>query len=179
MLLSLSSAELPILMWFQSLRNPLCSAIAVPLGAAAAHGELFIVLTLLLLLYKPTRKVGLVCATSLLLDLLTVNILIKPCVARIRPYDLSAALTALGALQHDFSFPSGHTAVAFAFAAPISLLGQKAHLSALTLAAIVGLSRLYLGVHYPTDVLAGAVIGTCCGLFALLLWKKAFKRDMI
>ncbi len=176
---ALSLLELPILDWFQTLQNPLCDAVARFLSVIAANGEVFILLTLLLLLYKPTRPVGLVCATALLLELLVVNITIKPLVARVRPYDLNPAVRLIVGAPHDYSFPSGHTGVAFAFAAAVSPLGKKAHTLALAFACLMGVSRLYLYVHYPTDVLGGALCGTLCGLTALFLWKKRLDRDII
>ncbi|MBE6994844.1 MAG: phosphatase PAP2 family protein [Ruminococcaceae bacterium] len=179
MLTSLSYAELPILDWFQTLHNPVLDRLAVFLGAIAANGEVFILLTLLLLLYKPTRKAGIVCATAILFDVLIVNVTIKPLVARIRPYDINTAVTILGSAPHDFSFPSGHTGIAFAFATGASVMGKKAHTLAVAFAAIMALSRLYLYVHYPTDVLAGLIIGVCCGLLAVFLWKKRFDRGIM
>lgn len=175
----LSLFEIGILEWFQSIHNPASDLIAKFLNIAAAHGEIFIILSLILLAYKPTRKIGLVCGTALLLDLLLVNITVKPLVERVRPYDLCSALEIIIKAPHDFSFPSGHTAVSFAFAAAISPLGKKAHTLALSFACLMGISRLYLCVHYPTDVLAGAVMGTACGIAALFIWKKAFKHDII
>lgn len=175
----LSLFELNILDWFQSLRNPLFDALAKGLDLSAGHGEIFILVTLLLLMRKPTRKVGLVCATALIFDLLLVNVTVKPLFERIRPFDLNPAVDLIIAAPHDFSFPSGHTAVSFAFAAGVSPMGRKAHTLALAFASVMGISRLYLYVHYPTDVLAGAFLGTVCGLAALLVWKKAFKHDII
>lgn len=173
---ALSLFELNILDFFQTLANPVCDFIASILSVISANGEIFIIISLGLTLYKPTRKAGLCCLTALLFDFLLLNVIIKPAVARIRPYDLNTAVQLIVKAPHDYSFPSGHTGVAFAFAAAVSLLGKKAHKTALVFACIMGISRLYLYVHYPTDVLAGAVVGTVCGLLSIYLWKYIWAR---
>ena len=174
---ALSMFELNILDFFQTLQNPVCDAIASLLSVIAANGEVFILLTLLMLLYKPTRRAGLVCTTALILDFLILNVTIKPLVARIRPYDLNPAVQLIVRAPHDFSFPSGHTGVSFAFAFALKYLGKKPHRAAVIFAVVMGLSRLYLYVHYPTDVLAGALVGAICGLMSVFVWKKASKSD--
>lgn len=176
---ALSLFELPVLHWFQTLHNPLCDALSLLLDRLAAHGEIFILLILLMLLYKPTRPAGMVCAAALLLNLLVVNITIKPLVARVRPNDLDAALHLILDAPHDYSFPSGHTSVSFAFAAALRPLGRRPRCAAFAFACLMGLSRLYLGVHYPTDVVCGALLGALCGRAALFLWKKRYSHDMI
>lgn len=178
-MIALSYAELPILDWFQTIHNPVFDIIARFLDVINGHGEIFILITALLLLYKPTRKAGIVCATALVFDYLLLNKCLKPMVGRIRPYDLNPLIQLITEAPHDFSFPSGHTGVSFAFAAAISVFGKKAHTLALAFACLMGISRMYLYVHYPTDVLAGALVGTLCGLAALLLWKKIYNRDKI
>lgn len=176
---ALSYAELPVLDWFQTIHNPVFDGLAQILDLVNGHGEIFILISALLLLYKPTRKAGLICATALIFDYLLVNMTIKPWVARIRPYDLNPLVTLIVEAPHDFSFPSGHTAAAFAFAAAAASMGRKAHTLSLAFACLMGISRLYLYVHYPTDVLGGAFFGTLCGMAALFLWKKISERDKI
>ena len=176
---ALSYAELPILDWLQAIRNPVFDVLAQILDVINGHGEMYILICALLLLYKPTRKAGMICATALIFDYLLVNMTLKPLVARIRPYDLNPLVTLIVDAPHDFSFPSGHTAVSFAFAAAAACMGKKAHTLSLAFACLMGVSRMYLYVHYPTDVLAGAFFGTLCGLLALFLWKKIIGRDKI
>ena len=176
---ALSVAELRLLDLIQNISNPVFDLIATILNYIAANGEIFIIITALLLIYKPTRKNGLICATALLLDFIILNLLIKPAVGRIRPYDLNPLIDIIVRAPHDFSFPSGHTGVSFAFAAAIAPMGKRAYRAALILAVVMGLSRLYLYVHYPTDVLAGALVGFLCGKAALFLWKKTSDCDKI
>lgn len=151
------------------------------------HGKIWIILCLTLLLFKRTRKAGICGLLALLINLLITNVTLKPLVARVRPYEQFNDLILLLERQKDFSFPSGHTSSSFAAAWAIfqtyrlpklaadcstradknrkmdtdgwkkewSLLG----ISALILAVWIGWSRIYVAVHFPTDVLAGAVIG--------------------
>jgi undecaprenyl-diphosphatase len=88
--------------------------------------------------------------------------------ARIRPCDINTAISLLISRPLDYSFPSGHTMSSFAAAMVLFLTNKKIGIPALILAAFISLSRLYLYVHFPTDVLAGAVLGI---LFAHLSIK--------
>lgn len=127
-------------------------------------GVIWVVLALVLLIYPKTRKTGAALAVALALDVICCNLILKPFVARIRPCDINTAVQLLIPRPDDFSFPSGHTGASFAAASALYFSGSKLRFPALILAALIGFSRLYLYVHYPTDVLAGAV------LVALLGW---------
>lgn len=137
-------------------------------------GLLFIVATLLLLCFRRTRKMGAAAAAGLIVDLLVVNVTIKPLVSRPRPWLTMAGFQNLLTSSDPNSFPSGHTCAAFAFAAAICMTAPKKWMkaAALIVAALMGLSRLYVGVHYPSDVLAGAVIGTVCGLLGAWIIRR-------
>ena len=100
-------------------------------------------------------------------DALTV--LIKQVVPRHRPFEHQ-----LGPSERTHSFPSGHTATAFAGATVLSAFAPRYRVAFYALACLIGFSRLYNGVHYPTDVLAGAVLGV---LTALLLLGGARRRS--
>ncbi len=164
MLLNLSLWELPMLLWINThLQSAALDTLAMGLALLGDSGMIFIVLTLGLLLYKPTRHIGLCCALALMLDGFFINILLKPIVARVRPYDLTLLRIIVEPL-HDFSFPSGHTGAAFAFAFALRPFSKKWHIAAVVFGALMGLSRIYLCVHFPTDVLCGAVIGALCGI---------------
>ncbi|MDD6160322.1 MAG: phosphatase PAP2 family protein [Oscillospiraceae bacterium] len=137
-------------------------------------GLLFIVLTLVLLMIRKTRKTGLAAAGGLIVDLLVVNITVKPLVSRLRPWVVMEGFETLLTSSDPNSFPSGHTCAAFAFAAAVCVTAPKKWMkaAALIVAALMGWSRLYVGVHFPSDVLAGVVIGTLCGLAGAWLVKK-------
>ena len=132
-------------------------------------GLLWIALSLVMLLWKPTRKAGALALCAMILGLVVTNITIKPLLSRLRPW-LDWPIVPLVTEKDPNSFPSGHTCAAFA--AGLSwvraLPWRWGRIAAVSAAVLMGLSRLYVGVHYPTDVLAGAVIGSLC---AWVVWK--------
>lgn len=132
-------------------------------------GLLWIALSLVMLLWKPTRKAGALALGAMVLGLIVTNLTIKPLISRPRPW-LDWPIVPLVTEKDPNSFPSGHTCAAFA--AGLSwvrtLPWRWGRIAAVAAAVVMGLSRLYVGVHYPTDVLAGAVIGSLCAWAA---WK--------
>ena len=176
---AVSRVEMAILGFFHSIQGfaPL-DGLMLLISRLGNAGVIFIVMSLALLCVPRTRRLGGVCATALALDALLVNLMIKPFVARARPFT-DGAFELLLPAPSDFSFPSGHTAAAFAFAFALAPAGKKWQGAAIAFACAMGLSRLYLMVHFPTDVLFGALFGALCGKAALFLWKKAGKRDIL
>lgn len=138
-------------------------------------GVFWIVLTVLFLILPKTRRLGLCLALGLILDALLCNVLIKPLVGRIRPYDLRPQIELLVSAPSDFSFPSGHTAVSFAAVAALWRAKSRLWIAALVLALLIAFSRLYLYLHYPTDVLGGMVVGAIAGLLGAQLGLKILK----
>lgn len=136
-------------------------------------GRFWIGLSILLLIPKKTRKAGIAALLAMILNLLFTNVVLKNMVARTRPYEVIEGLRILIDPEKSFSFPSGHTASSFAAAyAYYRCSTQKRWgIAALVLAGLIGFSRLYVGVHYPTDVIGGALIG----IFAAWLASVAVK----
>ena len=131
-------------------------------------GLFWIGLGILMLFFKKTRKPGMAGLLAMALNFLMTNLTIKNLVARPRPYTVLENLEILIEQPGEFSFPSGHTSSSFAFAVAVYLLLPKKYgVPALVLAALISLSRLYVGVHYPTDVLGGFIVGTACA-FAIV-----------
>lgn len=128
-------------------------------------GTLWIVVGIILIIPKKTRKTGFTVLVALLMSLIINNGIIKHIVGRARPYDMVTGLeTVIGELK-DSSFPSGHTASSFAAAMVIFRnMSKKFGVPAIILAVLIGISRMYLGVHYPTDVIFGAISGIIIAL---------------
>ena len=177
---ALNLFEANIVLWIQeNLRVGFLNPIMQGITHLGDGGVFWIILSVLLLLFKKTRKVGLCCALALIFDLLVVNIAIKPLVARIRPYVVLNEITILTHQPGDHSFPSGHSAGSFACAwAFFRAYKKKWGVPALVLASLIALSRLYVGVHYPTDVLGGVVIGIIVGELGYRLGKNIWRKFM-
>lgn len=152
-------------------------------------GIFLILLSLALLLVRKTRRFGTAMAIGIALGALLVNVFLKVAIARPRPYaDVEGFFYPLWMMmgQHvesDMSFPSGHTNAAFAAMVPLFLLGnKKVSWLALVFGILMGISRIYLVVHYPTDVLGGLITGTIAGilgtLIAINLPKKWYRWDL-
>lgn len=136
-------------------------------------GFIWIVLTLILLVIPKTRKMGVILLAALILDVILCNGIIKNLVARTRPYDVNTAVQLLIRKPHDYSFPSGHTAASFASVSALYFAGEeRLWKPALVLAVLIACSRLYLYVHFPTDVLGGALLGVLCGYLGNRLVQK-------
>lgn len=172
-------AEQNILLWIQNnMRNDILNHIMIFITSLGNGGAIWIIMAMGLLIPKKTRKTGIMVISGLLLSLIINNIILKNLVARTRPYDMIAGLTSLVGIQRDYSFPSGHTASSFV-AAIIMLrnLPKKYGIPALILAFLISFSRLYVGVHYPTDVIAGALIATAISLFVCWIEKIIERKN--
>lgn len=145
-------------------------------------GIFWIAAALLFTIPKKTRKTGISMGAALLIGFIIGNLILKNSFARIRPYDLNAAIKPdmLVKTLSDFSFPSGHTLASFESATVLLIHDKRFGIPAVVLAVLIALSRLYLYVHYPTDVLAGAILGTFIGIFACkltdLICKKIYEK---
>ena len=142
----------------------------------ADSGIFWILLAVIFLFFKKTRKTGLMMGVALLSGLIVGNLTLKPLIGRIRPYDLNPGVSLLIDKLHDFSFPSGHTLSSFEGATVLLIRDKRFGIPAMILAAIIALSRLYLYVHYPTDVLAGAVLGITFGILAVSIVNAIDKK---
>ncbi len=157
----------------EHLRVPALDGVMTFITHLGDTGAIWIALALVLLAIPRTRKAGVVCAAALMLNLVLTNIALKNIIQRIRPYDVMESLKILVEAEHDFSFPSGHTACSFAGAwAMRRTLDKKFWIPAIVLAVLISLSRLYVGVHYPTDIIGGVIVGTFAAEAAYRLIRK-------
>lgn len=171
MLTFLQNADGAALLWIQEfVRQGILDPLVCLYTRLGNSGMLWIVLSIAMLCYKPTRKAGALSITAMLLGLLCTNVVLKHLVARPRPWLDVAGLIPLVNEPDPNSFPSGHTCAAFAAALSWwrTLPKKWMRTAGVVLAVCMGLSRLYVGVHYPSDVLAGALVGALCAWAA---WK--------
>ena len=165
MIESLMNLDSNILLFLQEyVRNPILNALLIPFTLSNNSGILCFVIIALFLYFKKHRKVGILMTISLILEF----VIIKNWVARIRPYEMIDGLTLLVGKANDLSFPSGHTGSAFALAVVVFMVMERKYgIIALVLASLMGFSRLYVGIHYPSDVLGGIVLGVITSIIAV------------
>jgi undecaprenyl-diphosphatase len=169
--------ELPVLYWIREhLTCPFFDWLMPAVSALSAHGEIWILLAAVLVCIPKTRRVGLTMGVTLLLGFLIGNVGLKNIIARVRPYDVATDVTLLVERLHDFAFPSGHTLASFGAATALTLTHRRWGAAALVLAAAIGFSRLYLFVHYPTDVVAGALLGVALAFAARWLVNCLYNK---
>ncbi len=165
--------EWELLYWIQEhCRSPIGDSLMVFISAIGNGGGIWIVLAAWLIWKRETRSAGLAVLAGLLLAALAANLTLKPLVGRLRPSDIDTAVSLLVARPTDASFPSGHTAASFAAAAVLYKSGSSWWKPAMALAVVMGFSRLYLFVHFPSDVLGGAGIGLAAGYTAVWLLRR-------
>ena len=175
---AISTFEGGFLLWIQNnLRNPFLTPIFTFLTHLGDKGILWIGLSLILLAHPRTRRVGVTCLISIVLSFTVANLILKPIVNRTRPYEFIQGLVNIIENQPDKSFPSGHSTNAFAVAWVMFRSFQKKWgVPPLILACVICFTRLYVGVHYPTDVLVGIIIGILASEAAMVIVKRLVKR---
>ena len=176
----MNEVELNILWWIREhLTHPFLDTVMPYISSLARHGEFWILIALILVCFKKTRKAGVAMGIAMACGYLIGNMGMKNLFARTRPYDVVVEVELLVAKLHDFSFPSGHTLVSFEAATALWFYHRKWGIAAFVLATLIALSRLYLFVHYPTDVLVGAVLGIGIGLAACVLTDRLWRGKKI
>lgn len=160
-----------------------CGFLDVIMKAASWLGDnglVWIIAAVLLLIFPKTRRGGLDTALCLAAASALNNLGIKNIVARARPYTVIEGLEILVEPLSSFSFPSGHSCSSFAaaFAIAMAFRGKGGGWAFLP-ACIIALSRLYVGVHYPTDVLCGAALGVLVAWGVYALSRRFIKGDLI
>ena len=182
--------DLAVFEWVQSIQSRLMTAIMVTITTLGDEGIIFIAMGIVFLFFKKYRKVGFAILIALVVMLLCNNIILKDLLARPRPFNLflidPEAYSAWGGenakyffpyLVHapsSFSFPSGHTSSAFAAAFAILIYNRKIGIPMTLFAALMGFSRIYVEVHYCTDVIAGAVVALVYALIAAGIVKLIY-----
>jgi len=168
-----------ILYLINNLHNEVLDKIMIFFTNLGDGGVIWIALAIILLFFKKTRKCGFLMLISMLCGLVIGNGILKNLIKRSRPCWIDTSITLLISNPTDYSFPSGHTLASFEAAVMILLHNKKAGLVALVLAVIIAFSRMYLFVHFPSDILGGAILGSAISLIVYYVSKKISKKGSV
>lgn len=178
--------ELEILHALQGIRSGLLDSIMLAITTLGDAGILWILTGVLLLAVpavrdekvehvKMRRIMGACILLAITLNFICSNLIIKNIVQRARPYQVDPSVIPL-VYPSEYSFPSGHTSSSFAAACSIFFRHKKAGIVALVLAAMIAFTRLYLFVHFPTDILGGIVFGIIWAVVAKICVDKYMEK---
>ena len=164
-----------ILRWINvKFRNKTFDKIMPIITSAGNLGIIWIVISVLLITKKDYRVLGQTILIALVITTIIGEGIIKNIVKRKRPFYGDDDKELLISRPITYSFPSGHTASSFAVATVFIKTDNAASLEIMLLACLIAFSRIYLGVHYPSDVIGGGIIGTLCGLITVMLFMSKF-----
>ncbi|QZY53680.1 phosphatase PAP2 family protein [Crassaminicella profunda] len=159
---------------YNYIQSPFLNKIMIPISTIGNGGFIWIIIILILLRTKKHRKMGLAATCALLLSAILGLLILKPLIQRPRPFVELSYIHLLIHAPSSYSFPSGHTITAFSTAITlVKMIKNKIFAIPIMLLAIfIGFSRIYLTVHYPSDVLAGIILGFICSNTVLFLLEK-------
>lgn len=164
--------ELEILHAIQGMHQEWLNPVMIFLSAIGEMGLVWVIISMILACVPRTRKCGLSMMAAMALSFLLGNCLLKNIIARPRPFSVDTSVIMLVPYPSEYSFPSGHTLNGFTASVTIFLYYRKAGVAAIFLAAAIAFSRMYLFVHYPTDILGGMVLGILDACLVYFLMKK-------
>ncbi len=165
--------DINILIFIQEkMHTALMNKVMPVITSLGSGGLVWVIITILLLISNKYKKVGMIMALSLILVTILGEGIIKHVVQRTRPCVDVPTMKMLVKIPKSYSFPSGHTAASFAAAGVLMINLKKYGLYALLLASLIAFSRLYLFVHYPSDVLVGAILGLACAKISSMIAKN-------
>lgn len=157
-----------ILFYIQTnLHTPVLDRIMILATAAGDNGLIWILLSLLFLINKKTRHIGITVLIALILSTVLGEGLVKNIIQRPRPYAEFPWVHLLIGESSTYSFPSGHTTSSFAVAYVLSRYFKRFSPVIWITAILIAFSRLYLFMHYPSDLAAGVILGLICGKIAI------------
>ena len=158
----------------EHIKNPFFDLVMPKITFLGDAGLIWIVICVILLLKPKYRKHGIRLGIGILSSFLLTSFILKPIFARTRPFNIRQAAELLISEPGGYSFPSGHTAVSFCAAAIILSINKKAGIAAIALASLIAFSRMYLYVHFPTDIIGGILVG----VFAAKAVNWLFRRSL-
>jgi undecaprenyl-diphosphatase len=173
----MTKLDLAILNFIRNnLTNPFWDRTMITFTSLGNGGIIWILLTLVFFATKEYKKMAKVLTLSMIFNFFIVNLIIKPTVARTRPFELVNGINLLVPKPIDPSFPSGHTAISFCFLFVVLFMTKSKIIKGITifLALLISYSRLYLFVHYPSDVIFGAIIGAAIAIFTMRYYFKGY-----
>lgn len=168
--------ELQFLYALQELHNDLLNTIMVFITSLGDGGIVWLSMAVVMLFFKKTRLCGITIMAGMALSLLLGNLFLKNVIARPRPCAVDPTVKLLIPYPSEYSFPSGHTLHGFTAATAIYLYFKKAGIGAFLLAAAVAFSRMYLFVHYPTDILGGILLGILDAMIVYTIVQKIMRK---
>ena len=162
-----------------NMRSSIMDKVMILITNLGNGARIWMLIGIVFLINKKYRRFGFMIIVALMLCFIVGNLSIKPLVARVRPFNAMPLLDGLLIKPPtDFSFPSGHTMCSFASAVVIFYMNKRIGIFALILSFLIGFSRLYLYVHYPSDVFLGMVIGILMGSMSIIIFNKIEKRNI-
>lgn len=164
--------EFLVLDFLQSIRFDFLDSLMVAITKLGNGGAVWIAIGVLMLFFKKYRRVGIAVLLGLLMGVVVGNLGIKNLVGRERPCAINTAVELLIPCPNEYSFPSGHTLSSFIASTVIYLNNKRLGIYAYVLASLIAFSRLYLYVHFPTDIIGGIVLGLCLGAFSHWILKR-------
>ena len=142
-------------------------------------GIIWIVIALALIVDKPYRVIGISIILTLIIGTIVGEGIVKHIVRRVRPCNKQDNTGLHGLKPISYSFPSGHTLSSFAAAEMLSLFFTEYRIIFMAIAFLISLSRLYLYVHYPTDVIAGFIIGVLCSKIIFIILQHGYVQKFV
>lgn len=178
--------DLAVFQWVQSIQTPLLTKLMVIITTLGDEGIIFILLGIVLLFMKKHRKAGFAILVALVVMLVCNNLVLKELFARTRPFNLDETAYAwwyeiykFPEMVHkpsSYSFPSGHTSSAFAAALALVFYNRKIGIPTIVFAALMGFSRIYVEVHYCTDVIGAVIVSFIYAVFAVLIVNALYPK---
>lgn len=168
----LMTIDQEILLWIQKFaRKEYLDPIFIFISRLTYGGGIWTILSVGLLFSKKTRPIGVMALIALGLTFIIDTMILKNLLERIRPYEAVKGLTSLVGEQKGYAFPSGYAGSTFAMAGILFGCMQKKHgILIMILAALISVTSLYVGIHYPSDVICGALIGILTSIVVFTMW---------
>lgn len=161
----------------QKIRNPKLDAFFRVFTHIAEYGIMWIVVACVLFLFRTTRSLGLEMGIALAFCMLLGELLMKPVIRRKRPFLDDPSVKVVIHKPKDYSHPSGHSTSCFSCATVLLFYDWRLGAAAFAFSLIIGFSRIYLFVHYPTDVIFGALWGIVFGVLAVCVYDYIFRAN--